>query len=205
MLKVWGRNNSINVQKVLWCCRELGIEYERVDAGGAHGFPEGYERINPNRLVPTIEEDGFVLWESNAIVRYLAARYGAGTLWPEDPRARASADRWMDWQATVLWTHLRPVFWGLVRTPPEERDAAAIEEARKKTAGAWAILERHLEGRRYVEGEALTVADIPLGVSARRWFGLDIERPSMPNLEAWYGRLLEREAFRDCVAGIPLT
>ncbi|WP_041328510.1 glutathione S-transferase family protein [Rubrobacter xylanophilus] len=206
MLRVWGRDNSINVQKVLWCCGELGLEHERVDAGGAYGFPEGYEEINPNRLVPAIEEDGFVLWESNAIVRYLAARYGAGTLWPEDTRARARADRWMDWQATALWEHLRPVFWGLVRTPPEERDEAAIEEARRKTAGAWAILERHLEGREeYVEGDALTMADIPLGVSARRWFGLDIERPPMPNLEAWYGRLLEREAFRDCVAGIPLT
>jgi glutathione S-transferase len=205
MLRVWGRDNSINVQKVLWCCGELGLEHERVDAGGAYGFPEGYEKINPNRLVPAIEEDGFVLWESNAIVRYLAARYGAGTLWPEDARARARADRWMDWQATVLWKHLRPVFWGLVRTPPEERDEAAIEEARKKTTGAWAILERHLKGREYVEGDTLTMADIPLGVSARRWFGLDIERPEMPNLEAWYGRLLEREAFREHVAGIPLT
>jgi len=204
MLKIWGRANSINVQKVLWCCDELDLKYERIDAGGPFGFPEDYRSMNPNALVPTISDDGFTLWESNAIVGYLCSKHGSGTLYPEDLQERADAERWMDWQLGTLWAALRPVFLGLVRTPPEERDEAAIEAARRRTADAWDILEAHLEGRDYALGEDFTMADIPLGVSIYRWLELPVERPRIPNLEAYYEKLAERPAFRELVM-LPLT
>ena len=140
-MKVWGRRNSINVQKVLWCCAELDIPFERVDVGGPFGGNRDphYLQLNPNGLVPTISDEGFVLWEANVIVRYLAAKHGARMLYPEDLTVRADADRWMDWQMGTLWAAMRPVFIGLVRTPPEERDLASIEAATKRTAEIWGI------------------------------------------------------------------
>ena len=201
MLRIWGRSTSISVQKVLWCCEELDVPYDRVDVGGPFGGnrePE-YLRLNPNGLVPTISDGGFVLWESNAIVRYLSARHGMGTLCPEDLAERADADRWMDWQMGTLWASFRPAFFGLVRTPPEERDQAGIATAIEKTAGNLAIFDAHLAGRDYVTGPSLSMADMPLGVTAHRWFTLDIERPLMPNLEAWYERLCARAPYRATV------
>ena len=201
MLRIWGRSNSINVKKVLWCCEELDIRYQRVDVGGPFGGnsePE-YLRLNPNGLVPTISDGGFVLWESNAIVRYLAAKHGTGTLYPENLAQRADADRWMDWQMGTLWANFRPAFVGLVRTPPEKRDRAYIAKAISKTTGNLTLLDTHLAGRDYVTGPSLTMADIPLGVTAYRWFTLDIERPPMPNLEAWYERLCARSPYRATV------
>lgn len=198
MLKIWGRKNSINVQKVLWCCEELGLPFERVDVGGpfVSNDEPWYLALNPTGLVPTISDDGFVLWESNAIVRYLAARYGAGTFWPQDPQARAEADRWMDFQATTLWANLRPVFLGLRRTPPEERDEDLLEASRKRAEEAFAILDAHLNGRGYIGGSSPNMGDIPLGAAAYRWFELEVRRPSMPSLEAWYERLRGRPAYR---------
>src|SRR5439155_1140255 len=140
MLKIWGRTNSVNVKKALWALEELGVKYERIDAGmqfGVNNTPE-YRRMNPTGLVPTIDDDGFVLWESHSIVRYLAAKHGAGSLWPNELRARADAERWMDW-AFTFQAAFRAVFWGLVRTPAEKRDMNAIEEARKKCAERLAI------------------------------------------------------------------
>jgi glutathione S-transferase len=206
MLKIWGRANSINVQKVLWVCEELALFYDRVDAGmqfGVVNTPE-YRALNPNALVPTIDDDGFVLWESNAIVRYLAAKYGAqdgpNSLWPDDAQARASADRWMDWQQTTLWGRgLRDVFWALVRTPPEQRDAAALEAARVRTVAHLGVVETALAGQEYLCGDELTVADIPMGCALHRWFGIEIERPPSPMLEAYYRRLGERPAYRQIV------
>ncbi len=206
MLQIWGRSNSINVQKVLWCCGELGIPYHRVDVGGPFGInrePE-YLRLNPNGLVPTISDGGFVLWESNAIVRYLAAKHGMGALCPEDLAERADADRWMDWQMGTLWANFRPVFVGLVRTPPDKRDRAYIATAIRKTDESWAMLDAHLAARDYVTGPAFTMADIPLGVTAHRWFNLDIERSPTPNLEAWYERLRDRAPYRANVM-LPLS
>jgi glutathione S-transferase len=197
VLRIWGRSNSINVQKVLWCCGELDIRYQRVDVGGPFGGnrePE-YLRLNPNGLVPTISDSGFVLWESNAIVRYLAAKHGMGTLCPEDLAERADADRWMDWQMGTLWANFRPVFVGLIRTPPEKRDRAHIATATSKTTENLAMLDAHLAGREYVTGAAFTMADIPLGVTVYRWFSLEIERPPMPNLEDWYKRLCARSPY----------
>ena len=206
MLKIWGRTNSINVQKALWCADELGLEYERVDAGMQYGVvdtPE-YRRLNPNGLVPTVEDDGAVIWESNTIVRYLAARHGAGGLWPAEPSARARSEMWMDWQLSTLWPRLRPLFLGLVRTPPEKRNAQEIEAARLGTGDAFKLLDGALAGRAFVGGDAFTVGDIPVGVCTQRWFNLPIERPALANLQAWYARLGERVAFRENVDH-PLT
>ncbi|AHY45363.1 Glutathione S-transferase [Rubrobacter radiotolerans] len=202
MLEVFGRDNSVNVQKVLWACEELGVEYDRRDAGLSHGFPEGYEKLNPNMLVPTVRDGDFVLWESHAIVRYLASR--EGRLIPEDLRGRADCERWMDWQQTVLWEGLRPIFFALVRKRPEFSDPQQIESNRLKLASSLAVLDEHLRDRKYVLGEEFSVADIPLGVSAYRWFEMDLERPEMPDLRAYYERLRSREAFIR-VCALPLT
>lgn len=206
MLTVWGRKNSINVQKVLWACAELGLTYERIDAGMAFGVnntPE-YRAMNPNGLVPVIRDDDFTLWESHAIVRYLARRYGLGTLCPADDRCAADADRWMDWNNTTLWPDLRPVFWNLVRTPPEKRDMALVQNCVRNLAGHFDILDRTLARQNYLGGSSFSMGDIPLGVAAFRWFNLDIERPAFANLRAWYERLCERPAFQEhCMA--PLT
>ena len=206
MLKIWGRNNSINVQKVLWCCGELGLNFERIDAGmqyGVNNTPE-YRALNPNGLVPTIEDDGFVLWESHAIVRYLARKYGSGGLWPTDERTAADSDRWMEWYSTTLWANLRPIFWSLVRTAPEKRNMAEVEDYRKKLAANLAIVDAQLADREYIAGKAFSVGDIPLGVAAFRWFNMPIERPPLPHLDRWYRRLCERPAYRQhCM--LPLT
>jgi glutathione S-transferase len=205
MLKIWGRANSLNVMKVLWAADEVGRPYERVDIGGAFGGNDqpAYLAMNPNGRVPTIEDDGLVLWESNAIVRYLAARYGAGGLWPEDAKIRADADRWMDWQQTTIAAPMVTLFWGYVRTAPDKRDPAALEAARKQAAGIWTTLERTLEKRPYVAGDQPTMGDIPVGCMVHRWFALPIERPSLPALAAWYERLKQRPGYRHIT--IPMT
>jgi glutathione S-transferase len=201
VLRIWGRKNSVNVKKALWAAEELGLQYQRIDAGlqfGVNDTPE-YRRMNPTGLVPTIDDDGFVLWESHAIVRYLAAKHGAGTLWPTDLRMRADAERWMDWTHTFSREFQRPVFWPLVRTPPEKRDQAAIEEARKKCAALLAIPDSYLKERKFLTGERFTMADIPLGCHVHLWMRLPIERAPLANLQAWFDRLCERPAFRKIV------
>jgi len=205
MLQIWGRTNSVNVKKALWCAEELGLRYERIDAGQQFGVvntPE-YRALNPNGLVPTIDDHGFVLWESHAIVRYLAAKHGAGKLWPLDLKQRADADRWMDW-AFTFQAALRPVFWGLIRTPPEKRDPIAIEEGRKKSAELLGYLDGALAGRKYVAGDAFTMGDIPIGCHVQLWLRLPIERPQHPHLETWFARLLERASYRK-VVDIPIS
>ena len=206
MLKVWGRTNSINVQKVMWTVAELGIEVERVDAGMGHGIVNEpwYTTYNPNRLVPTIDDDGVVLWESNVIVRYLAAKHAPGTLMPADPAARARAEMWMDWQQTTVMPGLGPLFLGLIRTPPEKRDPNAIKKAADTVEAALRTLDAHLAGRAYVSGDSLTVADIPVGCATYRWYALPAEHADLPNLRAWYDRLKDRPAFARHVM-LPLT
>ena len=205
MLKIWGRVNSVNVKKTMWCVQELGLKYERIDAGMQYGVvntPE-YRKMNPTGLVPTIDDDGFVLWESHSIVRYLCAKHSAGNLWPTDLRARADAERWMDW-AFAFQGAMRNVFWGLIRTPPEKRDLKAIEEGRKKSAELAALLDQVLASRPYVAGAAFTMGDIPIGCEVQRWMRVPIERPPLPNLQAWFDRLLARPPFRQHV-DLPLT
>jgi len=206
MLKVWGRTTSVNVQKVLWCCGELDIPYERVDTGGNFGgtdTPE-YRAMNPNGLVPAVSEDGFALWESNTIVRYLCARHGVGTLWPEDPATRALADKWMDFQLGTLWPAFRAGYLGLTRVPPEERDPTAIAASLENTAGILAVLDAHLSGNEYVCGEAFTMGDVALGSTIYRWLNIDIERPELPDLVAWHKRLKTRPAYAENVM-VPFT
>jgi glutathione S-transferase len=206
MLKVWGRPNSVNVQKVMWTVAELGLAHERIDVGGAFGGLDtpDYGARNPNRLIPVLEDGDTVVWESNAIVRYLAARYGTGSLWPEDPARRADADRWMDWQLTTVQPAMGPVFIGLVRTPPERRDTAAIQAHAQRLVEAMRLLDGHLAGRRFVAGDALTMGDIPLGCVCWRYLELAIDRPDLPSLTSWYQSLTARPAYREHVM-IPLS
>ncbi len=206
MLRIWGRPNSINVQKVLWTADELGLDYEHRLAGREHGQLDTpwFAELNPNRRVPVIEDDGFALWESNAIVRFLAARYGKGGLCPEDERERALADQWMDWSTFTLVAAMTPVFWGLVRTPPAERDAAAIQQGIEGCQAAFRLLDAQLAGRSFLLGARLTMADIPLGCATYRWHALDVPHQSLPHLEAWYARLRDRPAFRERVM-LPLS
>ena len=206
MLKLWGRVNSINVQKVRWALGELSVPYERVDAGLQFGVVNEpfYRGMNPNGRVPTIDDDGFILWESNAIVRYLSCKYGNGSLWPPEIRARADSDRWMDWTSTTLHPLITPIFWGLIRTPAAQRNMSEIEKSVKQANDAFAILDGALKDRAYVGGAQLTMGDIPLGTFVYRWYNLPVERASYPNLEAYFRRLQERPAFRESVM-IPLT
>lgn len=206
MLKVWGRTNSINVQKVMWAVGELGLAHERVDAGGAFGGLDTatYGAMNPNRLIPVVEDGGAVVWESNAVVRYLAARHGAGTLWPEDPARRALADRWMDWQLTTVQPAIGPVFQGLIRTAPDRRDAGAIAAGAERLVAAMRVLDGHLAGATFVAGDALTMGDLPVGCVCWRYRELPIARPDLPNLERWFEALQTREAYRRHVM-LPLT
>jgi glutathione S-transferase len=209
-LRIWGRLSSINVQKVVLTARELELPFERIDAGGAFGgnrTPE-YLRMNPNGKIPVIDDDGFVLWESNAIVRYLAAKHGAGTLWPDDPRQRADADRWMDWQATELTPAMRNAFMQLVRTPPEKRSPALIEESNAATEALLAILDAQLgagtAARHWLTGDRFTPADIAVGASVHRWFGLPQPHAPRPNVERWHRQLMTRPASAG-VLTLPIT
>ena len=198
MLRIWGRVSSVNVQKVVWCADEIGLAYERIDVGGKFGgndTPE-YLAMNPNGLVPVIDDAGFVLYESNAIVRYLAAKHAAGTLWPDDPRQRADADRWMEWQSTAYTPAMWGAFWQLIRTPGDQRDAKMVEASCAKTDKLSAILDTHLASRRFLCGDAFTAADIVNGCAAHRWLNLPVERTPRPHLERWYADLWSRPRSR---------
>ena len=205
-IKIWGRNDSSNVQKVLWCCGELGIDFDRVDLGGKFGGNKErpYLDLNPNGLVPTIDDGGLILWESNTIVRYLTEKYGGGKLIEATPEGRAKASRWMDWQLTTLGPAIVPLFWALVRTPPEKRDAAAIKAAGEKTASLWKIVDDQLAKHDHLAGKNFTIGDIPLGVWAYRWFNLPIERPNIDHLSRWYSELQKRPAYQKHIM-IPMT
>jgi glutathione S-transferase len=208
MLKIWGRNTSSNVQKAMWAIGELGLKYERIDIGGPFGKNNEapYLAMNPNGVVPTLEEDdGFILWESNSIVRYLAARHGAGTLEPADLQMRFSAQRWMDWQLSVANAAITPVFWGLIRTPPEKRDPKSIEEGRVKCAAAFKIVEAQLANTRFIAGDEFSYGDIPIGPFAYRYFRLVPEHPPFPNVERWYKEICARPAFKEHVLDVPFV
>jgi glutathione S-transferase len=208
MLKIWGRNTSVNVQKVMWAVGELGLPHERIDVGGAFGKNREppYLAMNPNGLVPTLEEDdGFLLWESNSILRYLAARHRAAVLEPKDPRTRALAHQWMDWQLSVIAPAITPVFWGLVRTPPEKRDHAAIEAGKMKTGDAVKMLDERLGKAAYLAGDAFSYGDIPAAIMVRRYRDLVPERPQFKNVERWYAAIAARPAFEEHVTKIRLV
>ena len=201
MLKVLGRNNSSNVQKVLWALGELELEFTRDDVGGPFGGNRevDYLVMNPNGLVPTLVDGDTVLWESNAIVRYLARKYAPNLLLPDSLTDLARAEQWMDWQQTVVAPAHFPVFWGLIRTAPEDRDLDGINNGRDRFEQAMTILDHHLSDSAYVGGENLSMADIPLGIMVYRWFTLEIERMELPSLHRWYQKLADRPAYKNAV------
>ncbi len=208
MLKVWGRSTSSNVQKVMWAVGELSLDHERFDVGGSYGKNKepAYLAMNPNGLVPTLQDGDFTLWESNAIVRYLGRNYGKpDQLEPADPKIRAKANQWMDWQISVLGPAIGPAFWGLIRTPEEKRDLAAIAAAQAKTVEAMKMLDAQLGRTKFVAGAKFSYGDIPVGIMAYRYWQLVPERPELSNLARWYKELQTRKAFNDHVEAVPLT
>jgi glutathione S-transferase len=208
MIKIWGRNTSSNVQKVMWAVGEIGLPHQRIDIGGPFGKNRepAYLAMNPNGLVPTLEEeDGFLLWESNTVVRYLAVKHKATVLEPADLRQRALASKWMDWQLSVAGPAIFGCFWGLIRTPPEKRDHAAIEDSKKKTTEAMRIIDQQLAKTAYLAGDDFSYGDIPVGIIAYRYRQLVPERPVLPNFERWYAAISSRPAFKAQIASVPLT
>jgi glutathione S-transferase len=203
-LTIWGRANSVNVQKVLWCLAELDLAYERIDAGMQFGQNDqpAYLAMNPNGRVPTLVDGDFVLWESNSVMRYLCLAYGKGSsIYPDAPKRRAAVDRWLDWTLSTLQPVDRPVFWALVRTPPEKRDMVAIQKDVDAEAGVWRIVENQLATRRFIEGDDFTIADIAIGTFARRWFGVGgVTKPKLAQLERWFAQFSSRAGFAKFVA-----
>lgn len=199
MLKIWGRDNSNNVRKVLWLAEEIGLAYEHIPAGGAFGRVDelAFRAMNPNGLVPCIDDDGFVLWESNAILRYLAAKHDR--FWPHDPQERATGDKWMDFANGTFLPAFRDAFLGLVRTPPEKRDHAAIENSLEKATQKLKIVSAALEKTPYLSGPDLGLGDIAFGGFIYTWFNLPAKRPDLPAVKDWYERLQQRPAYRKAV------
>ena len=195
---IWGRMSSINVKKVVWTAQELGLEFQRTEAGGLFGIVKTleYMHLNPNSLVPVIEDDGYVLWESNVIVRYLCAKHSSGNLYPENLQQRFDAERWMDWQQTTVNPVSRPGFWQLVRTPPEQRDAAVIAGSNLAVESLMATLDAHLSRHTFMLGERFSMADIPLACEAHRWFGLPQTRISRPHVERWFASISARQTSK---------
>ena len=201
MLKVWGRRSSANVQKVMWLIGELGIEHEHIPAGGPYGIvntPQ-FRAMNPNGLVPVIDDGGMTMWESNAIVRYLAAKHGKGKLWPEDPAARAHADQWMDWAATTFQPDVLGLFVAFWRTPEHQRNPQAIRALEQRAGQRVLFLDQILKARPYIAGETFSLGDIPLGVHLYRYFTMGVSYPHVLNVQDWYGRLKDRPAYREHV------
>jgi glutathione S-transferase len=202
MLRVWGRRSSFNVQKVLWLVGELGLAYQHIPAGGRYGRLDEptFRALNPHGRVPVLEDGDLEVWESHAILRYLAARYSQGIFWPDDARMRSHVDRWMDWSQTALQpAFLIGVFWGYYRTPEAQRDLPAIRRSLDLCAELLRLLDNVLADRVFLLGDKLSLADIPAGTSLYRYFELDIERPALPNIEAWYRRLQQRPAYHEHV------
>jgi glutathione S-transferase len=203
-LTIWGRVNSVNVQKVLWCLRELDLAYERIDAGMAFGrnHEPDYLAMNPNGRIPTLVDGDFVLWESNSIMRYLVLAYAPQSpLYPQAPKLRAGVDRWLDWTLSTLQPVERPVFWALVRTPVEARDMGAIQKDADAAAAEWRIVDAELATRNFIAADHFTLADIALGAYARRWFGVEgVRKPRLAHLERWYAQFSGRVGFRQFVA-----
>ena len=199
MLQIYGRKNSNQVIQLMWTVEELGLDHVRHNVGGSFGGldTEEYGKLNPNRLVPTIDDHGFVLWESYAIIRYLCRQYGQGSLWPDDPHKLALADQWMEWTNSRFMGTFFPIFWELIRTPKEQRDDNKVSDLAWETGKLLAIVENNLQEKFFMVGNQLTMADIPLGSMMFKYYTLDIDRPSLPNIEAWYDRLCQRDAYKN--------
>jgi len=200
MITVWGRASSSNVQVVMWAVAELGLTHERIDWGGKFGGNDDpdYRAMNPNGLVPTLRDGDTVLWESQAILRYLGARYGDEGFWPVDPAKRAALDMWSEWVKTsVVPTLVYSVFWQLIRTPKAERSQAAIDEGAAKLKALMTMVDARLGAGPFLNGQSLSFADISLGAPLYRYYTLDFERGATPNLDVYYARLQQRPAYRE--------
>ena len=199
MLTVWGRRDSFNLQKVMWLVDELDLPHEHILAGGRYGMlddPE-YLQMNPHGRVPVIKDGDVVVWESQTILRYIAARHGDGVFWSADPAEQSLSERWMDWsQSTLQPDFLLGVFWGFYRTPEAQRDMTAVERKVDCCGAHFRLLDQWLSDRDFMLGRHFTLADIPIGTHLYRYFNLEIERPDMPNVDAWFDRLQQRPAYR---------
>ncbi len=209
MLTIWGRRNSNNVQKVLWLCEEIDLKYEHEDAGGEYGRTRDPDMLarNPNAVVPTIEDGGFTLWESNVILRYLSSKYGPEELYPPELDVRADVERWMDWQQTTLLSPLTTIFWGRVRTP-HEISSDEISKAILKAEGIWAILDNRLEDQQWIMGNSFTLAEISMGALAWRWYSLvqpEERTGEQKNVDRWFEQLRQRPPYELHVMSIPMT
>lgn len=203
MIKVWGRKSSSNVQAVLWCLHELGLPYERLDAGFIYGVVDSdeYKAMNPNRTVPTVVDgDMPPLFETGAILRYLASRYGDASFWPVDVSARAQMDKWAEWaKVNVAIGFTAPIFWKVVRTAPSKIDHDLVAQNLAKLVFYLRIADRRLAEHPFLAGADFTVADIQLGHCLYRYYDIDLERPDLPHLRAYYDRLVQRPAFSEYV------
>lgn len=206
MIQILGRPNSVNVQKVMWCAAETGVSVDRHDIGGAFGgnTTDAYLSKNPNGRVPTLVDGDFVLWESNAIVRYLSETHGASPWYPENAKDRGLCGQWLDWYLTTLHGPMTVIFWQLIRTSEEDRDHGALKAAIKEASEVWAMLDSHLADQKFVVGDNLTMGDVAVGCSAYRWHTMDVDRPDLPNLKRWWDSLAERQAYQQHVM-LPLT
>jgi glutathione S-transferase len=202
MVTIWGRNTSSNVQKVLWLCEEIGLKFDRKDVGGAFGgldTPQ-FMALNPNKSIPVIEDGGTVVWESHAILRFLAAKHGPDDIYPAKPAARALVEQWLDWHLGTLAPAITPVFLACFRTPAAARNEAELARQVAHLTSAMTLLEREIAGRAYIAGDKLTIADVAFGNSIWRWFAFPFGRPKLPNLEAWQARVAERPGHRMHIA-----
>jgi len=206
MLRIWGRITSINVRKAVWTAQQLGLEFERIDAGGSFGVtktPE-YIAMNPNSVVPTLVDGDFTLWESNVIVRYLCAKHAVGNLYPIELQERFNAERWMDWQQTTFSPSGRDAFWQLIRIPEPGRDMKKVEASIASTETLLDRFETHMRTTEFVAGNKLTMADIPMVCEIHRWFGLNLPSKPRPYIEAWYAKMLEHPGSKN-VLTLPLA
>ena len=205
-LKIWGRISSINVKKVVWAAQELGLNFDRHEAGGVYGVVKtpAYVALNPNSQIPVMEDADYVLWESNVITRYLCAKHSPGNLYPSDLHERFDAERWMEWQQTMVNPASRNGFWHLIRLPADQRDPALVALSNAAVEPLMAMLDSHLATRSFMVGKRFTMADIPIGCEVQRWLGLPQERQPRPHIERWFALLLARPAARG-VLDLPLA
>ena len=201
MIELWGRKNAYNVQKVLWILGELALDYRHYDLGSDIGDLEtpDFLALNPHARIPVMRDAGAVVWESNTILRYLAARYSAGDLWRQDPFERSLAERWMDWELSKLQPDFIELFWGYFRTPEASRNMAQIEAAARRCAQHFELLDAHLQRQPYLAGDYFSVGDIPCAVCLYRYFEMGFEVAQPPAVMQWYQRLANRSAYRDAV------
>ena len=205
-LRLWGRMSSINVKKVVWAAQELGLDFQRTEAGGVHGVVKtpAYVALNPNSQIPVMEDGDYVLWESNVITRYLSAKHSMGKLYPSELQERFDAERWMEWQQTSVNPASRNGFWHLIRLAADQRDPALVAQSNALVEPLMATLDAHLATRSFMVGERFTMADIPLGCEVHRWFGLPQPREKRPHIERWFGALVARPAAKG-VLDLPLS